>query len=413
MAHSAPGIGVNSLLAIADKVLSLGFAVAFTVLLARFLGPESMGLYAFNIALFSIISALTNFGIQALLNREVARSRAKLSRYLGNAIAIRLFISFPLTLIVALLLGQILGWEASDTYVAALSATYVQGLMNILMLSSAFVAIHDVYRSLKVNVVYKTLSLGSVVPALYFGAGLESVLAVLCLSSVAGFLYGFHCVRLVEPKIKVKLERRFARVFLITSIPLSFGAVSEGISLKADSVLLGTLASQKDVGYYAAAYNVYLAVIMMPLTVTKVFFAKFVGLYEKSRVDAFKLLKRMTVLFALYSCLATIMFWAYGQQLIRLLFGESFAPAVPALMVLAIAIPAIVLNRLFNHVLVAWRDYTYVMYLAAGGAAANVVLNLGLIPMYGIVGAAVATACTEYGLLVVSWRRMGGSGRRH
>ena len=55
----------------------------------------------------------------------------------------------------------------------------------------------------------------------------------------------------------------------------------------------------------------------------------------------------------------------------------------------------IVINRLYNYVLIGMNEDKFYFKVSVLGALVNIVLNSILIPMFSIVGAAIATIITE------------------
>ena len=105
----------DSLYSVIDQILSVAYSFIFIILVTQYLGVENLGLFHFCISLVALVSVVTNFGISALANKQVAKSKSKLTLYLGSAISIRLFVSLPLTIICLLPIIWALG-RGTDTY---------------------------------------------------------------------------------------------------------------------------------------------------------------------------------------------------------------------------------------------------------------------------------------------------------
>ena len=85
--------------------------------------------------------------------------------------------------------------------------------------------------------------------------------------------------------------------------------------------------------------------------------------------------------------------------LILVLNGSEYAAAAPILMALAPSVILTFINYLETHMLVAMGLVKAQMAFALALIAVNVVANFALIPLWGGVGSAVATALTEVVLL--------------
>jgi O-antigen/teichoic acid export membrane protein len=86
-----------------------------------------------------------------------------------------------------------------------------------------------------------------------------------------------------------------------------------------------------------------------------------------------------------------LVFSLFASDAITAFFGASYTPAAPALAVLVGGLFIRALTGLNGDMVRAIDRSRIEFYAAAGGIGANVLLNVILIPQYGIVGAAIAT----------------------
>ena len=84
--------------------------------------------------------------------------------------------------------------------------------------------------------------------------------------------------------------------------------------------------------------------------------------------------------------------------------NQSFREANTALIILMANTLVIFVNTVYSKTLVVWDRQYAIMLVIAAGAGLNIVLNILLIPRYGIEGAAIATLCTElFALFGIAW----------
>ena len=82
-------------------------------------------------------------------------------------------------------------------------------------------------------------------------------------------------------------------------------------------------------------------------------------------------------------------------QVINLLFGAAYEPAILTLQILSLTFITAYTTALICNAIFAYGQYKIFLGYAAIGALGNVVLNTLLIPLWGISGAAVATVVTQ------------------
>jgi O-antigen/teichoic acid export membrane protein len=94
----------------------------------------------------------------------------------------------------------------------------------------------------------------------------------------------------------------------------------------------------------------------------------------------------------LWSLAAALLLAALARPLVGLLYGPAFGAAVPALWVLLAGVVALAPGKLAVSHLAAVGKAQYVSYMALAGLGLTVALDLLLIPRFGIIGAASASA---------------------
>lgn len=391
-----------SLYSILDQVVSLVFSFLLLILLARYLGAGELGKYQFAMSIVALILVITNFGLSAIANREIARSISKLPLYLGSALTIRIFLSLPLTIVFAAMAMALIDGNYETNTILLLAVFYSAILSNLLLMNGALFSLHMAKQVLIINGGYKILALLLVFACLVNGFNLTEIMTAQTLIVTAIFIAAYQYIKRLAPGFKLQCTTRFCRAYIKKSIPLLSISVAELISLRIDTVMLGVIKTTFEVGLYAGAYNIYLAGALIPLAVTRVFFPKFVALYTSAtgRSAAFALMQRTTKLFLIYSLIAAGVLAFAADELIFCLFGGELSGAAAPLMILAFGIPLIAINRLYNYVLLGVKENGWYLRISVVAAISNIAMNLVLIPAYSMTGAALATILTE-GLMLV------------
>lgn len=82
----------NALTPMGTSFLNKAIDIAFAMVMLRILGPEGQGKYGFAIFMVGYFEIVTNFGLDTLLTREVAKDPSQGNRYLSNTAILRLLI---------------------------------------------------------------------------------------------------------------------------------------------------------------------------------------------------------------------------------------------------------------------------------------------------------------------------------
>jgi O-antigen/teichoic acid export membrane protein len=96
-----------------------------------------------------------------------------------------------------------------------------------------------------------------------------------------------------------------------------------------------------------------------------------------------------------------------GDKIIIFLYTEEFAPAIPALYVLAWVLPCLFISEMLGrttNVVNRERDRARLDVI---GASISVALNLALVPTMGLLGAALATLIGRLTRVILYWRLLG------
>jgi O-antigen/teichoic acid export membrane protein len=390
---------------VVDQGLGVFTGIVLTILLARYYGPETLGRYTVAITLASIISVIANLGVQTTIKRSIARKSRIASFYFRQSIIIRVSLSLPLSLLFCMTFVAILGYDDKSALFLFSATLYVFATGIFLLISGVLTSIHRSDKTLYINLLNKFIFLLVIYGGLITAMGIEQliqlVMFVSLLIATIAVWYTSRAVRSVSCG-----NMPFTRIFylkrlIIISLPLTLIAITEYLNLKIDNLLLSILDSESSVGFYAAAFQILMAFILLPLALIKVLFPNLVEVINKNSVSAItRILWIYTIGFLIYSFIVIIFIIFLGDFIIVLLYKEKFLASVGFLNYLIIGLPVIILNRLFNYVLVAMRKNNELLIITLAGVLVNIILNILLIPKYSIIGCIVATVVSETCVLV-------------
>ncbi|EJL6445805.1 flippase [Vibrio cholerae] len=391
----------NSIYSILDQLLSLVSSLGLSIIFARYLGAESLGQYSLALSITGLLAIFSNFGINTIVNREVAKSTNKANIYISNSVFIKLFISAPLMLILTGGFLYTLSYGYNTSIIIFFTA--LLSIFNNLMVSltSSLTSLHRTDLVIKVNIFYKMSTFIIACVSIYLGFDLLLIVVGFIFVSILLCLYSFLQVKSILPSLTLRYNYNFCKVLIVTSIPLIFASAAEFISLKIDTVFIGYFYDEHSVGIYSAAYNLFLGLTLIPLALTKVYFPNFVNLMLKDFNLAKALFKKFTLIYIVYASASSLILFFFSGYLVEHIYGASFYDSTLVLEFLSLAIFVLVLNRLFNYTLLAMKYNKYYFYITLTGMVFNVILNLVSIPVYGILAAVISTIITEFIVMVL------------
>ena len=389
-------IAKNSIFSLIDQLLSLSINLILSIYFAKYLGATTYGKYNLSLSLVGVVAVFCNFGILPIMKRKIAKSKEKLLLYLGNAIGIKIFISTPLIFIITFFLCLMFNFTWETIFIACLVIFHSSLTSLTSYVGSAFISLHRNDLVLKINILAKSLSLFFSIYLLVNGYQLMIILLSSILISFSIFLLSVNITKSLFSRFKIKFDRLFIKKYIFLSLPLVLASAAEFINLKIDIIFIGSLLNDTQVGYYSAAYNLILGATYFPLALAKVYFPNFISYLNRERDSAFNLFYLYSFIFSVYSMICILIFITKSDWIINQIYGKEFYSASKVLQYLAFGLFVLVLNRLFNYTLIALKKDSFYLKITLTGTIMNLSLNYLLIPIYGLIGAAIATICTEF-----------------
>lgn len=198
---------------------------------------------------------------------------------------------------------------------------------------------------------------------------------------------------------------RFAK-HLRAMLTFTLITVSVSIYTNLDSVMLGFMRGEAEVGYYTVAVKVKLALVAMLIAINSVLLPRVSYCYDNNRMSHIRpILRRTTRLMLCISLPASAFFMLYAAETTEILAGTAYMPAVPAMIVIMPSIVIISVSSLYGQeVLVPMGGQRTVALGALAGGAVDFALNLLLIRQYGAAGASFSTLAAELVVAIIIFR---------
>ena len=167
-----------------------------------------------------------------------------------------------------------------------------------------------------------------------------------------------------------------------------------------DQVIVFEVAGVRDAGLYGAVYRIYERIQFLPAAIMTTLFPLFVAARDHDPERVRRLFRTAVDYLMLTSLPALAITLAGAEPITRLLFGDDFADAAPALPLLMATFVVVSLGYLTGYLIVAYDLQRRFLAIAVGALVFNVATNLALVPTYGFMAAAWLTLATE--VLVMS-----------
>lgn len=403
------------------KATNLLLGLAATAFLGRVLQPQQYGFYTFASTTVTLLALPVQCGLPQLLTREIARYQLTERWDLMRGILMRanqLVAVLGLAVCVALALllpGFARAAEAVDpsTFVWAIVLLPLIALNRIR--GAALIGLRKVVLGMLPDNLVRALLFVVFLLAWYVVLPLDAAaaMAMQVAATFIAFVVGaLLLMRHLPRPIRTATAGFETRSWIAAIIPLTMTDALMIFNLQADILLLGFLRSAPEVGLYRAASLVALQVTIGLSIAGDVLAPHFARRHHADDREGLQaLVSRSLKWLALSGLVLAGGCMLAGETILTGVFGPAYAGGAVALAVLAAGQfvntasgPGAVLLNMTG----CERDVTRVFLVSA---ALNVTANLILIPRYGIVGAASATAATQLvtnaALMLVVRRRLG------
>jgi O-antigen/teichoic acid export membrane protein len=377
-----------------SQIISYGESFVYAILVARYLGPQGLGILNFALALTQICAIFANFGLSTLTTREVARDNSKASKYAANVFPIQLLFSL-ITIGLIVVFVNAAGYSQQTIYVV-----YILSIGIVLnTFSSLFLAIFQAFEQLEfqsiLTVITSVVPLCGAVIAILLHLNVVVFALVLLSSSAAGLAYTYAtCVRrFFVPRLEADLA--FWRSALKEAWPMACMAISVMVYFRIDVVMISLIQGTTAVGFYSIAYTLSEASTVIPTILLASLFPILSKLHQDSK-QSFRDTSAQLIRYLLYLALPMAFFVTlWSKPLISLLYGEKFIPSIAALQILIWAAAIMYVTMVLGNAFIASNLQKLNMKLTFIDVALNIGLNLLLIPKYSYYGASFATVATE------------------
>lgn len=393
----------NSSWMLAEQVLRIISAVFVGIYIARYLGPEKFGVLSYVLAVAAFLMAVSRMGMDAVLVREMVDNPHRQQILMGTAFWIMASVA---AICYSILLCALYFLDEQ------MDVKFYLLIMSLSCFLTAFLVVDYYFQSevkAKFPAACKTLVLL-----------VMSIFKLLLIWSEAGlnwFVYAslmdhlllaiFLCAMLLgKGRLSFfgSFDRVVAKNMLKSAWPMMLSAVSVLIYMRIDQVMIRNILGMQEVGIYSAATRIYEAWMTLPFVISVSLLPLIIKSKEKSEEEYRRMLVRLFRVLIYLSVLAALVVGFCNEWLMVFAFGEKFrqsAPVVSVVMWTAVFAAIGSVNARYYNVERMERKFALRTALAA---IINVALNFILIPLYGIMGAAVATLiCTFFANYLMDW----------
>lgn len=389
--HGLTNILNNIIWLFFDKFIRLGVGLLVGVWIARYLGPEQFGLLNYALAFVTLFTAVASLGLNSIVVRDLVQDPANADTTMGTSFVLSVlggFSAFCLSLLaisyarpddelakfIVVLLSLLMVFKATDV-VRYWFESQVQSKYVVWMENSAFLAISTV----KIGLIVVEAPLIAFVWAMF----VESLIVAVGLLGIYAWKGG---------KLKAwRFQLIRAKGLLKDSWPLILSGIAIMVYMRIDQIMLGQMLGDESVGIYSAAVRISEVWYFIPMVIVASVFPSIIEAKKQGEALYYQRLQKLYNWLVVLALAVAIPMTFLSELVVTLLFGNAYVQAGSVLSIHIWSGLFVFLGLASGKWFIIEGLQRYSFYRTLFGAVANIVLNLIMIPKFGVLGAASAT----------------------
>jgi len=409
--------------AAAFSVYAIGIGLAFLseLLLARVLGAEMYGAFAYVLAWMSVLAYLSTFGFEVALLRFVSTyivSQAwellrGVIQYTERRVAVISTLVLVLGTVGVTLRGSALTPELKNTFLFGfmlvplwaftwIRCSIVRSFGGIV---SALVPLQIVRQSLLL------IFIGVAVLGLQWNLDPALMMAVTVICSAAALILASDAMHRLHPcAINDVVPIYESRIWRQAAFPLLIVAATEALFNKTGVLVLGWIGETQAAGIYALIFNMAFLVVVPRTAINTIFAPAFSRLYAQKKFAELQTLTTRAAVLSLTAAVGIALFVAILAEPVLGWFGQEFARGALPLRILLIGqFFAAGAGSQLQIIAMTGNERGAAIILVLS-AAVSAVMSVILVNLIGLMGAAIATTASlvfwNIAMALFIWRRL-------
>ena len=381
-------------------VLNLIFPIITLPYISRIIGADGVGRVNFANSIVNYFLIIASLGIPLYGVREIAKvknNKEKLSRSFSEIFIINFLSTIVCIISYYKMISTVKYFEGERLLFLTIGITLFLNIFNLdwfyqgleeykyITIRSAVVKLISVvilFIMVKTREDYIKYALINIIAI----SG-NNIINIINIRKITSFTF-----RGIEPKKRIK------PIMVLLSIQIAVN-----IYINLDTTMCGILSNELSVGYYSNAVKINKIIVSVVTSISTILLPRLSYYIENNEVDKFNDIVNKVfniILFiGLPACIGMIFI---SKNIVYIMFGEEFIPAIKTMMILSPLIPILAIGNLFGtQVLMPIGKEKKLLISVVLGSIVNFTLNLILIPIYKENGAAIATVVAELIVMIV------------
>ena len=362
---------------------------------ARILGAAQWGVFSYVLSFLALFGIFSDFGFNTLITREIARNKEEnKASYLSTVFALKM-----LCTVVAAILLFFVGPLLSN----------IPEVKNVIVIIALFFFFESLREfGIALNRAFERMEREAVVNVLTnFSISILGLLFIwrypsvknLSIAYLIGTIIGLVCIiyllRFHLKGILKNFSKNLIRPIMQYAWPFAILSLSGNIMTNTDLLMLGWFKGSEDIGLYSVAQRLTQFLYIIPAILSVALFPSFSKLAQESRERFNGIFNKIIHFLFILGVPIVAGGILLSTDIILLAFGYEYQAAGVTFGILLVMTIINFSSTILANAVVAYNQQQTFLRYTLFAVTLNVLLNLLLIPLMGINGAAVATVVSN------------------
>jgi len=386
---------INTSWLLFNNIFGMVIALFVSVYVARYLGPNNYGLFSYAGSFVGLFAGIATLGLDNIVVRELVKEERKRDELLGTTFVLKIIGSILVLIIIFIAVRLTNNDSFTNLLIFIIAIGTIFQSFNVINIyfQSRVLSKYTVYAQIFATILCSFIKL----LLIHFNMGLIYFAMVTLLQSIilaSGFVAMYIKQKLNLFSWKPRLD--LAKKLLSDSWPLILSGIAISIYMRIDQVMIKNMLDAKAVGNYAVAIRLSEVWYFIPIAITNSLFPVIINAKKISEKLYYERLQKLYDLMTWLAIGIALPITFLANDIIKLLFGIQYQEAAGVLQIYVWAGIFVFLGVASSQYLIV-ENYTKISFLRTfTGAIINIILNIILIPKYGINGAAIATIISYF-----------------
>lgn len=377
----------------ADNFIKQAINLFVGVFLARYLSPSGLGDISYASTYMQLLNPIALLGVNAIAIKELVNGKYPIPSIIGTTFFLKACSSL-LAFVLLFCSAMIFETEATaKTYIIISGLVYLFYPFQVVdfFFQSQLQSRYTVISQQTATILSAGLKITGILlsqPVVYF---IWVTVAEILIISISQLLLWFTKTNITS----WKLDRELAVYLIKESAPIILTGFFIVIYMKVDQLMIQKMLNNIALGNFSAAVKLSEAFYVVPGIIAGSLFPAIINGLKISREEYLIRIKKLYQIFTLICVTAILFVFIFSDIIVSILYGEQFTETSSVLRLHFCNSLFVFFGVAYSQAFIVEGLQRFTTINTIIGALLNILLNLWLIPKFGVLGSALATLIAQ------------------